>query len=58
LAQSLASDYLHWHFLALLYYKWRQVAYSGTKLLYRPEPKPVVYIIRVPGPVKNILGRS
>jgi hypothetical protein len=34
---------------------WRQVAYSGTqaKLLYQPEPKPVVYII----PVKNILGR-
>ena len=33
---------------------WRQVAYSGTKLLYQPEPKPVVYIV----PVKNILGRS
>ncbi len=32
---------------------WRQVAYSGTKLLYQPEPEPVVYII----PVKNILGR-
>ena len=32
---------------------WRQVAYSGTKLLYQPEPKPVVYIV----PVKNILGR-
>ncbi len=32
---------------------WRQVAYAGTKLLYQPEPKPVVYII----PVKNILGR-
>ena len=22
---------------------WRQVAYTGTKLLYQPEPKPVVY---------------
>ena len=32
---------------------WRQTAYSGTKLLYQPEPKPVVYII----PVKDILGR-
>ena len=32
---------------------WRLVAYSGTKLLYQPEPKPVVYIV----PVKNILGR-
>jgi hypothetical protein len=32
--------------------KLRQVAYSGTKLLYQPEPKPVVYII----PVKNIGG--
>ena len=33
---------------------WRQVEYSGTKLLYQPEPRPVVYIV----PVRNILGRS
>jgi hypothetical protein len=33
--------------------RWRQVAYTGTKLLYQPEPKPVVYIV----PTKNILGR-
>jgi len=32
---------------------WRQVAYTGTKLLYQPEPKPVVYIV----PVHHILGR-
>ena len=32
---------------------WRQVAYAGTKLLYQPEPKPVVYIV----PVHHILGR-
>ena len=32
---------------------WRQVAYTGTKLLYQPEPKPVVYIV----PIRNILGR-
>ncbi len=34
---------------------WRpgQVAYSGTKLLYQPEPRPVVYIV----PVRNDLGR-
>ena len=32
---------------------WLQVAYIGTKLLYQPEPKPVVYIV----PIRNILGR-
>ena len=32
---------------------WRQVAYSGTKLLYQPEPQPIVYIFTV----RNILGR-
>ncbi len=32
---------------------WRQVAYKGTKLLYQPEPKQVVYI----EPILNILGR-
>ena len=32
---------------------WRQVAYTGTKLLYQPEPKPVVYIV----PINYILGR-
>ena len=29
------------------------MAYTGTKLLYQPEPKPVVYIV----PISNILGR-
>ena len=32
---------------------WRQVAYTGTKLLYQPQPQPVVYIV----PIQNILGR-
>ncbi len=32
---------------------WRQVAYTGTKLLYQPKPKPVVCIV----PIQNILGR-
>ncbi len=34
---------------------WMQVAYSRTKLLYQPEPKPVVYL--VPVNLKDILGR-
>ena len=32
---------------------WRQVAYTGTKLLYQPQPQPVVYIV----PIQNILAR-
>ena len=32
---------------------WREVAYTGTKLLYQPAPQPIVYII----PVTDILGR-
>ena len=28
---------------------WRQVAYTGTKLLYQPQPQPVVYIVPIRG---------
>jgi hypothetical protein len=32
---------------------WREAGESGTKQLYQPEPKPVVYIV----PTTSILGR-
>ena len=32
---------------------WRETGESGTKQLYQPEPKPVVYIV----PITSILGR-
>ena len=32
---------------------WREAGESGTKQLYQPEPKPVVYIV----PATSILGR-
>ena len=32
---------------------WREVGESGTKKLYQPEPRPVVYVI----PITSILGR-
>ena len=32
---------------------WRESAFSGTKQLYQPKPKPVIYIV----PVTSILGR-
>ena len=32
---------------------WREAGESGTKKLYQPEPRPVVYVI----PITSILGR-
>ena len=32
---------------------WREAGESGTKKLYQPEPRPVVYIV----PITSILGR-
>ena len=32
---------------------WREAGESGTKLLYQPEPRPVIYIV----PITSILGR-
>ena len=32
---------------------WREAGESGTKQLYQPEPRPVVYIV----PITSILGR-
>ena len=32
---------------------WREAGESGTKQLYQPEPRPVVYVV----PITSILGR-
>ena len=32
---------------------WREAGESGTKKLYQPEPRPIVYIV----PITSILGR-
>ena len=32
---------------------WREAGESGTKKLYQPEPRPVVYVV----PITSILGR-
>jgi len=32
---------------------WREAGKSGTKLLYQPEPRQVIYIV----PITSILGR-
>ena len=32
---------------------WREAGESGTKKLYQPEPRPVIYIV----PITSILGR-